>query len=235
MGFLAHLAGLARGVKPAGAARLSLPSRFADAGATAAPFGEISEETRAPRAAPSVRPTQDDTTQGIETTTTSLRAWGPEERRDEPAITMGDRFVPPPRRAAPRPDGPSAPVAVAPAAPLHPRSPVSDASPAEGQAQARVPSLSQPLAAQHEPLIQPLSHLPARHLAPAAPPLSEAAVAGRTRPARDERPVIHVTIDRLDVRAPVAPKAPAERRRPRSLSSQSLADYLRGGAGGGQR
>jgi hypothetical protein len=66
-------------------------------------------------------------------------------------------------------------------------------------------------------------------------PLSAAVVAARPRASRDERPVIHVTIDRLDVRAPAGPKAPAERRKARPLPSQSLADYLRGSAGGGQR
>ena len=66
-------------------------------------------------------------------------------------------------------------------------------------------------------------------------PLSDAVVANRPRASREERPVIQVTIDRLEVRAPTAPKAAAERRKPRPLPSQSLADYLRGGAGGGQR
>jgi hypothetical protein len=73
--------------------------------------------------------------------------------------------------------------------------------------------------------------------APAAvlSPLSDAAVASRPRAPRDERPVIHVTIDRLEVRAPATPKAAVERRKSRPLPSQSLADYLRGGAGGGRR
>ncbi|MGD9881319.1 MAG: hypothetical protein AB7F22_07140 [Reyranella sp.] len=66
-------------------------------------------------------------------------------------------------------------------------------------------------------------------------PLSDAVVANRSRASREEQPVIQVTIDRLEVRAPAAPKATAERRKPRPLPSQSLADYLRGGAGGGQR
>jgi len=66
-------------------------------------------------------------------------------------------------------------------------------------------------------------------------PLSDAVVAARPRSPREERPVIHVTIDRLDVRVPAAPNAAAERRKARPLPSQSLADYLRGGAGGGQR
>jgi hypothetical protein len=66
-------------------------------------------------------------------------------------------------------------------------------------------------------------------------PLSDVVIAARPRAPREERPVIHVTIDRLEVRAPTAPKAAVERRKSRPLPSQSLADYLRGGAGGGRR
>ncbi|MFO1086053.1 MAG: hypothetical protein U1E21_15925 [Reyranellaceae bacterium] len=68
-----------------------------------------------------------------------------------------------------------------------------------------------------------------------AAPLSDTVVAARTRAPREERPVVHVTIDRIEVRAPAAPKAVAERRKSRPLPSQSLADYLRGGTGSGRR
>lgn len=66
-------------------------------------------------------------------------------------------------------------------------------------------------------------------------PLSEAALLARLDAARDDGPVIEVTIDRIDVRTPAPPAhAPAERRR-RPAPSVTLTDYLRGrGRSGGQ-
>ncbi len=66
-------------------------------------------------------------------------------------------------------------------------------------------------------------------------PLSEAALASRAAPPRT--PVVHVTIDRLEVRAPVAGRPPAAeapaRRRPQP--SVSLAEFLRAGDERGRR
>ena len=60
-------------------------------------------------------------------------------------------------------------------------------------------------------------------------PLSEAAVAGRAEDSRRAEPVIHVTIDRIDVRAP-APAPPAQpARRASAEPSVSLADFLSAG------
>jgi hypothetical protein len=64
-------------------------------------------------------------------------------------------------------------------------------------------------------------------------PLRPEAVREAARPAVPA-PVVHVTIDRIDVRLPSAP-APAGRAapRPRPSSAQpALGDYLRGHAGG---
>jgi hypothetical protein len=45
-------------------------------------------------------------------------------------------------------------------------------------------------------------------------------------------PIVHVTIDRIDVRLPPAPAAVAPARRPRPASTVApLADYLRSGGG----
>lgn len=64
-----------------------------------------------------------------------------------------------------------------------------------------------------------------------AAPLSQATLAQRTLKARDESPVVHVTIGRIDVVANAAP-APAMRRSPRPRQGTvTLADYLRGGNG----
>lgn len=63
-----------------------------------------------------------------------------------------------------------------------------------------------------------------------APPLSESTLAQRIAPARTaETPtVVHVTIDRIDVRTPSATAAQARpQAKPRAASAMSLGDYLR--------
>ncbi|WP_321796819.1 hypothetical protein [Caballeronia sp. J97] len=89
-----------------------------------------------------------------------------------------------------------------------------------------------------EPMPAPVSGAtpPARAAhtrAPAAPaperPLSAAALAQRMLPAAREATVVHVTIDRIDVRAPAATPAPRPQAKPRATPAMSLADYLRRG------
>lgn len=59
-------------------------------------------------------------------------------------------------------------------------------------------------------------------------PLSRQAVLSRIEQPGERRPIVHVTIDRIDVRAPAAPERAASRSRTRSSSSNgSLAEYLR--------
>ena len=62
-------------------------------------------------------------------------------------------------------------------------------------------------------------------------PLRIEAIAERQPRAAGEPPIVHVTIDRIDVRLPTADATPAAReRRPRAPSGvASLSDYLRGG------
>lgn len=62
---------------------------------------------------------------------------------------------------------------------------------------------------------------------PARGPLSSGAVAARTESRSESRPIIHVTIDRIDVRAPSVPERASSRPRSRSNASASLNDYLR--------
>jgi hypothetical protein len=68
-------------------------------------------------------------------------------------------------------------------------------------------------------------------------PLSSAAVATRAAQQTNHRPVIHVTIDRIDVRAPASPPAALPARRRTAAPRTSLSEYLRGGgsrSGGGR-
>lgn len=80
--------------------------------------------------------------------------------------------------------------------------------------------------------VQP-QRMPSVGSAPVVPtrmvsPLSEAALATRTTQAREQRPVIHVTIDRIEVRAPASPERRAAPVKPRAASpTVSLSDYLR--------
>jgi hypothetical protein len=59
--------------------------------------------------------------------------------------------------------------------------------------------------------------------------MSSRALAARITPHAEQAPIINVTIDRIDVRAPAAPERakPSARSRP-SPPNQSLSDYLRG-------
>jgi hypothetical protein len=77
-----------------------------------------------------------------------------------------------------------------------------------------------------------LPMLPASRSDARAAPLSDTAVASRMSTSRDERPIIHVTIDRIDVRAPAPDKPGTAVRRPRAEPAVSLSEYLRRGAPG---
>jgi hypothetical protein len=69
----------------------------------------------------------------------------------------------------------------------------------------------------------------ARTLLAAEPPMSSRALTARVAPRTEQAPIINVTIDRIDVRAPASPERakPSTRSRP-STPNQSLSDYLRG-------
>lgn len=63
-------------------------------------------------------------------------------------------------------------------------------------------------------------------------PLSEPALAGIPRTQRAEQRIVHVTIDRLEVRAPAKATVTSAGRKERTkASSASLSDYLRGRSG----
>ncbi len=95
-------------------------------------------------------------------------------------------------------------------------------------------------ARQIPPLLAPAATLhaaaspdPSAWLAPlSAATLAQRSERGRQEPSRhapaEPRPVIHVTIDRIDVRAPATPAAqPVARSRPKT-PTVSLGDYLQG-------
>jgi hypothetical protein len=82
-----------------------------------------------------------------------------------------------------------------------------------------------------QPVSAPLSIAPSMPEPVGSPaargPLSSGTVAARSESRSDGRPIIHVTIDRIDVRAPSVPERASSRPRSRSNTSASLSDYLR--------
>ena len=68
-------------------------------------------------------------------------------------------------------------------------------------------------------------------IGPGARPLTDATVAQRSNAARDDGPVVNVTIGRIDVVAAPAPRSPAGRKTARREGSVPLADFLRGSNG----
>ena len=234
-GFLESLAAVALGSEPIGAARLSQPSRFAPASSA---IGAWPGDFEAAREANSGPP---------------LGAIVTDHSPDPPTPQRSAAQFPKPmtsveRRKEPRADEPFAPAAPNPAAahaprlarnpdngagPARPNPPRDNAGALGAIGEDHRPSgaervLSALQVAARLPLNDPLSTGGAR-----AAPLSRGIVAGREMAARDERPVIHVTIDRIDVRAPLAPKAASEPRRSRPQPTMSLADYLRESKAGG--
>lgn len=224
-GFLTSLAGLALGVAPPGAARLSLPPRFAtvrdppwmpaspegNAAVGAAPVGRTVESVfRAPVEArqpvreppPAARPPA------------RLEPEAPRPKRPETVVE------PPAARAA---DAMELPDRHSPAEPVGP-GPVTSG---RGRSDIRVgPEV-------RASSVSAARELPPRRLAEIGTtvpmgPLSAAAVASRATVEPDTRPIVHVTIDRIDVRAPRdAAKPESAPKRAKAQPEVSLADYLR--------
>lgn len=237
--FLNNLAGLARGETPAGAARLSLPSRFAG------PAAPVSVETEEFGAKP------DDATPSAPATPLATSPQTPgaiwaraDEAPTRPAARAEAADLPQIREplATPRAAALRVPQTQE-AGPMLP----SDPSPFE-------PRLSHPVqmqrldptaaevgrqtvitrALEQNPLIPPPAS-PIAGLEGRPMPMSEAAMAGRDGLHPPERPVVHVTIDRLEVRAQAPQKpTPEEGRRPRPEPTVSLADYLSANGSGGR-
>jgi hypothetical protein len=230
MGFLHHLAGLALGATPAGAARPSLPSRFAPS-PFAGPSQGLQVIEQATPTVPVVRSPQP-------------RAMPPASfERRETASPAAPRLQQPPPPAEPHAVA-SRPVRQEMGPPPPPPTP-SIVTVVERRSSPEKPSAvigesperSHPVpAAQRQPE-SPHTDVDIRVIPEAqvtrAAPLSSAVVAGRAMAAREQPPVIHVTIDRLEVRAPA--RAEPARQRPRPQPTVSLSDYLRDGFSGGRR
>ena len=224
--YLTRLASMALGRRAPGAAHVTLPPRFAPASAVS-----------------SVTPAQwsaaDEPVDAAETTPPALRQLPPQQRDEH----HHDR-----PRVPPAP----APVALPAAAPTKATSAPSVGD-APLQRPAAMPQAGEARAARPDDIALPpptvriiaptrrhdgtptITTPPVPFLAPQprpdAAPLSESAVAARIAPPVDAAPVIHVTIDRIDVRAPETTRPAAPARPTRRQPSMSLADYLRTGGG----
>ncbi len=240
--FLNHLAGRALGAPSAGSAQPALPPRFAILRGAENGFAESEAVAAAPRVrseAPQ-RPT----------------------RPAAQAAALGQPVATPPGRSAAGAADAEAVRAVPPGEAVPPGTGASAATAASaegpllmptGGRQARIaaqatakataaafgpvaqpePPVEQPPRAAKPALAVPAGPMEVQRPAPwqAAQPLTEAAVAGRAQ-SRPPAPIVHVTIDRIDLRAPAEPKPAAPERRPRPQPSVSLSEYL---AGQGER
>lgn len=239
MGFLGHLAGMALDAKPVSAARPALPSRFASPPFASALQGlEVVEQ-----AVPATQTTR--APQGPDRSPPRLAMPPPPvEWRENVSPTAVRSQLSPLPAEPPGPEIPSVQQEVSPPPPpqqlsqsvvdVVQRRPLAGmSSPAVGTPAAR----SQPAPgapSRPTPPRLPIEALPERPVTRGAP-LSEAVIAGRAMAVREQAPVIHVTIDRLDVRAPAPARIEAARQRPRPQPAVSLSDYLREGAPGGRR
>ncbi|MGI6853770.1 hypothetical protein [Mesorhizobium sp. 1B3] len=210
-GFLANLAGLALGVQQPGAARLALPPRFGggvvtDTGLEAETVVHAVMGRAVAMAATSSTPTEQPATGAVQSYG-SVQPAHRMPRSDEEVV----------RRAA---TGRSQ----AALAEVVERSTVERPHTSATQASRQQPEPFERRGAEAPRTVAPLTTSrtpPAR-----SAPISPAALASRVTAERELRPVVTITIDRIEVRAPreALPQPPA--RRPRPEPSQSLADYL---------
>jgi hypothetical protein len=231
-GFLTHLASVALGAKPDGGARLSLPPRFAGLAAARAELAEDASISGAPEPHrvenfAQARSTAPDAMRSGETPAEAKQA-----RTESRAGPLPPEL---PEHAAIQPPRAHREEARMQNEPQHRHAPPEDLK----NLKQHIPMLVKPSAI--VPLPAPeresaphraLDSLTAMRAPNQTMPLSETALAGRTAAARGQAPVIHVTIDRIDVRAPAPSQAPPVQRRARTEPVVSLSEYLRGSGGG---
>lgn len=215
--FLAHLVGMALGSPAPGAARLSLPPRFAQtpsAGIETWALSEASEQM------PVAAPVSVHRTTGTDPAPAGHES--PERPNSVPVdpVATGDtlpKIVPPVRTIKePHPPAPddlpqeSQPTAAA----------VYDVAAPPARLRPSAGVTPSPAAAGDAGVLRPLGVRPA--------PLSAATMDARIAAPSQERPVINVTIDRLELRGPASPARSPEQRRTAAQPTLSLSEYLRG-------
>ncbi len=220
-GFLTNLASLALGAPLPGSARLTLPSRFG--GRIAAGGLEVVEQ--AERAA---APATD-------------AAVAPASAVIRFALREDNLRAPYPASVRPAPTTDELPTKRAPTEKVETVPSTVERDVVEtSRVQPPIPAQQSaaPARRQAEPQSSTTSHA-ARQIAPARGilasdrfqpsrpvPLSEAVVASRAAVEREQRPVVNVTIDRIEVRAPRQAPSPPVQPRKKPQPSVSLADYL---------
>lgn len=232
--FLTQLAGIALGHDSPGAAHVVLPPRFASAAPSAPRLAQAEWPPVEPAATEGAAAGRGQTIQ-------SRRREADEDINAPPAFLPKPNAAPAVRRettashrSRAATDAPQrSPPKAAPA-----RSDDPQPSPRENVAVPRPAADMSAVAAQGEAAAAPpLFNTPAAPLAASMPrrdppPLSDAAVASRLGGPREAAPVVQVTIDRIDLRAPDARKPAEPSKQARQQPAISLADYLRNGAGG---
>jgi len=221
--FLAHLVGMALGSPSPGAARLSLPPRFAQAQAATIETSALSETPEQPAAAGSALASH--------TTDANLGL----ARSDQPHQTRGAPIDYPPA-------GDPSPQVALPLRALNAAIPsvLKDLPPTREANATAFHNFAAPQARPQSSGVVAPTLAPAGDAGTAKPPgarsspLSAATMGARNVSPNLERPIINVTIDRLELRAPSSPKPNPEPRRAMAQPTLSLSEYLRGTDSGGR-
>jgi len=242
-GFVDRLAGMALGTPQPGAARVALPPRFLPPSA-AGPLDQVDalpgdDPMPLPRSLP---PAATQVSPRLFTAQVSPPRSAPATATHDGGITTGtvDVALPQARIATPAPlphstaPAPAAETGSVESAPMMPPALPLTRTAIDTRAAPRSDAPPTPLEPTYaRARVHPVaSILPAADRRVPSAPLSRVSVASRIAQPRDERPAVHVTIDRIDVRAPAAAKSEPTARRARPQPAVSLTEYLRGERGG---
>ena len=217
--FLSNLAGLALGQPPAGAARLSLPPRFS--GGDHTDIDSSLEQIETAPSRPASPPLAAEPSRQADV------------QREMPATPIVET-VPVPASPSREKSAPQTLLPMTrqtePPQSFERELPDRRSSPPSTVEHAQALRATTEMAAPAQPAPPVLAETIVRHIRndlPSRPaPLTEAAVANRAVVEREPRPVVNVTIDRIEVRAPREMSQSQTPRRSRPQPSVSLADYL---------
>ena len=224
-GFLQRLAPAMAG--DPGRVRAALTPRFAVA--STGPWD--ADADAAPTRATESPPPRDEAVQSAADNRAQVQAHRPDAQVPRPTGTNAAQILQPAfdaqRAAIPAAPTPSRPLHATPMHPLFEAPAVAMAPGALQLAPRDTIEADAPLHTHAPPPFQAAAPATA-HIA-ARPPLRDSVIEQRVAARRTSAPpVVHVTIDRIDVRVPPAPPAPRPAARPRSAASATpLADYLR--------